>query len=373
MSMRYAIAVGILPLLLASCGSRSEPPCNLQGCDGAVQCERPAEPDLPGPWPVGVRTLQAAGLQTEVWYPAAFGSQDGLEQTVYDLRRELPWAEQDKIPDEDNPWLVCDCYRDLPLDDRHGPYPVVFFLHGTASFRMQSLGTMVHWASRGFVVLAANYPGLMLADLLQGNVDADLPGDTTRLLAALDPPSGELAFLAGFVDAERVGLAGHSAGGLALKSLAALPGVQAALPMAAEAINPVDRPVSLLVLGAVDDQIVPFSRQQAGYDSSAPPKRLVGLSNAGHMAFSELCGLKNARGQDLVDVAIEHQVTNASLATAMWDGCEPDQLDPVQALKIVNFATTAVLEEALQCAPESGALAAIRQRFSEVGEIRQEL
>ena len=85
---------------------------------------------------------------------------------VYDLREHLPKSEQGKISDSKNPWQACSCYRDLPIDEGHGPYPVLVFVHGTAGFRTQSLSQLTHLASRGFVVLAADHPGLMLADIL---------------------------------------------------------------------------------------------------------------------------------------------------------------------------------------------------------------
>ena len=48
---------------------------------------------------------------------------------------ESPAVEAAKIPDGDNPWQPCDCIRDLPLDDAHGPYPVVVFVHGVEIYR----------------------------------------------------------------------------------------------------------------------------------------------------------------------------------------------------------------------------------------------
>ena len=45
-------------------------------------------------------------------------------------------------------------------------FPVIVFVHGTAGWRSQSLSLVSHWASRGFVVVAADYPGICLHDLL---------------------------------------------------------------------------------------------------------------------------------------------------------------------------------------------------------------
>jgi hypothetical protein len=358
----------------AGCGGEEggEPPCLVQGCDGARLCERDSDPEARGPWPVGARTLQVAGLTTEVWYPAEFGSQRGQAPVVYDVRAELPLSEQGKIPDRDTPWQTCDCYRDLPLDGERGPYPAILFVHGTAAFRSQSLTQMTHWASRGFVVVAADHPGLYLADMLGLTGVADLAGDGQALLAALRAPEGELGFLAGHVDADRLGLSGHSAGGKGVSTFGSEPGVRVIAPMAYAGVEPGTEVESVLVLGALDDQVAVWSRQQEGYASSPAPKRLLGIANAGHLVFSDLCALKNAAGQDLIEIALEHGVQNASLAELLWDGCAPEQIAPAEGWAIVNHATTAVFESVLQCQPAPD-FTDLRARHPLVGVLEEDL
>jgi hypothetical protein len=94
-----------------------------EGCDGARLLAVPEDTSLPGPWPVGARTVVFNGLTLEVWYPATPGSEVDMTPIEYDIRSSLPDSEQAKVPDESNPWQPCDCYRDLPLDADHGPYP----------------------------------------------------------------------------------------------------------------------------------------------------------------------------------------------------------------------------------------------------------
>ena len=55
--------------------------------------------------------------------------------------------------------LPCNCSSDIPADIDDGPYPLLVFIHGTGGFRYNSLMNMVHLASRGFVVIAADHPG----------------------------------------------------------------------------------------------------------------------------------------------------------------------------------------------------------------------
>lgn len=348
-------------------------PADRAGCDGALLYELPEDSSKRGPWPVGTRTVQVGRLQAEVWYPAAFGSDTDATRVRYDIREALPLSQQSKIADADNPWQDCNCYRDLPLDQRHGPYPVVVFVHGTAGFRTQSLTHMTHWASRGFVVIAADHPGLWLADNLaflcpdEATGERDLEGDVDALLAAAASASGPLAFLDGKIDLARVALAGHSAGGNAVSGLGAKPGVQVVVAMAASSAT---RDVeSVLYLGGDGDSVVSFSSTRSAYESSDAPKRLVGLGNVGHLGFSDLCATTNTQGQNLVEIAQANDVCGTQLASFLFD-CAPTQLAAQRAWDITNYTSAAVLEDVLQCAT-GDRFEGLRDRFSDIVEYQQ--
>ena len=180
-----------------------------------------------GPWPVGVRTINIDGLTAEIWYPAMPGSSEGIVPEIYDIRGFMPEEERMRIPDGHAPIQRCACFRDLPLDESAGPFPVVLFLHGTALFRTSNLENVSHWASRGFVVIAPDHPGFQFCDMLAtltrgtrcGEGLRDREGDARRILRELNGPSGPTAFLEGAVDLDRVGIMGHSGGGLATSNL----------------------------------------------------------------------------------------------------------------------------------------------------------
>jgi fermentation-respiration switch protein FrsA (DUF1100 family) len=294
---------------------------------------------------------------------------------VYDIRAHLPASEVGKIADADAPLQACDCFGDLPVDDVRGPYPVVVFVHGTAGFRTQSLELMTHWASRGFVVLAADHPGLSLHDLLgsvcgAGAAARDLSGDLARIVGAVQSGAG-LGDLATSVDASRIAMAGHSAGGGAIEDQGG--SAQVLIPMAAGGVSPGASLKSVLVLGAREDQVVDYAEQTAGFDASPAPRRLVGLSPAGHLAFSSLCAIQNTAGQDLVEIGEANDVCGLSLAGALFD-CDPSYLAPELGWKIVNDATSAVLEGELHCAPTRAAwLAGLQAGYPEVFEYREVL
>src|SRR6185503_15420116 len=155
----------------------------------------------------------------------------------------------------------------LPLDTDHGPYPVVIHVHGTASFRIASASTMTQWASRGFVVVAADYPGMFLADMLAGTLDCrlpttglqDVPGDIASQVRALTMASGNLAFLADHLDMTRVGLSGHSHGACITATLNTIANVRILVSMAGSApTEPSDSLRALMYLGGIEDKVVGY-------------------------------------------------------------------------------------------------------------------
>lgn len=336
------------------------------GCDTARFAHAPIDPAEVGPWAVGVRTATVAGLLTDIWYPAGAGSEAGAAKVRYDLRTALPDSEQGKISDDANPILECDCYRDLPLDPTYGPYPVIVFVHGTGGVRYQSLVQMTHWASRGFVVISADFPGLYLKDLLtttcaQGLIPQDNEGNLTRLLADVRALSGGLNFLANRVDLDRIGLSGHSAGGNTVSGFGDEARVIA--PLASRGVADGSALESVLIMGGTSDRVVASSVQREGFRGSPAPKRLAIIENAGHLAFSMFCDLRNAAGQNIVEAARANGVCGLALAGALFD-CNDSYLPGPEAWTVINHATTAAFEETLQCRATSGAeLSATATRY----------
>jgi predicted dienelactone hydrolase len=255
---------------------------------------------------------------------------------------------------------------------------VVIFIHGTASWRSQSLTQMTHWASRGFVVISSDHPGYWMADMLGlacGVFGAlpDLSGDTDAILAALADPSGDIAFLTGLVDAGRIAIAGHSAGGNVAASQASKPDVRVAIAMGSTAPIALGATLdSALFLGSIPDPLVPYSLTRSAYDHSALPKRLVGLNDVGHLAFSDVCELENSEGRNIVEIAIEAGVCGADLAQFLVD-CDPAYLDAAIVREIVDYSTTAVLERALRCVEGPDPFADFQATYPDVGEYREAL
>ena len=344
-------------------------PGDTTACPGTKVYTVPEDTGARGPWPVGAKTVTVQGLATEIWYPATLGSEAGKEKIQYDIRKWLPVSEQQKIPDVDNPWQPCDCYRDLPLDTNHGPYPVIVFIHGTAAWRAQSAQLVAHWASRGFVVASSDHPGLFLADYLDFRLGAMLPADTDKLIADLKATAGDLQFLAGHIDMTHLGMSGHSAGGGAITGY----GGQAMvlIPLASGGVTAGAALKATLVMGGQADAVANYTGQQNGFNSSPTPKRLVGIKNAGHLAFSDICAVGKDKG-GLLGIAQKYMVKNANLAGFLFD-CKDTYLPPEQGWPIVNRATTAVFESVLMCSTTAAKSFDAVKTDANVGEYREML
>jgi hypothetical protein len=378
-----------------------------RGCGTTTLLPAPSDPAARGPWPVGVRTAKVGRLDVEIVYPAEPGSEQGATEATYDVRDWLPPSERSKVPDANSPAVKPiggGLYRDLPIDAAHGPYPVVIFIHGTASFRIASGSTMTHWASRGFVVLAADYPGLVLADQLCSTLECgcatsgtqDIPGDVNAQIAALKSATGEIAFLAGHLDTTRLAISGHSQGGCVTSTLSTLADVQVVIPMSASTnvTSPAGTALkSLLYLGGMSDTVIgynfplignvvcpanplPATSVTGAYQASPGPpavtKRLVGITGGGHLVPTDLCQT-NALGRNAIQEAQADGVCGVNSAViiglpALFD-C--GTIDMPTGINDVNYASTAALEETLLCKDRAAAFANLRTALPTVGDFQE--
>lgn len=372
LSFNGVVVVGIACILSCGGATPAEPeedstvpavPLDDEACVRLL--ERPEDVTEKGPWPVGTRrvTLErpdGVALQLDVFYPAARSSPSSAPRAEFDIRQFLPPSQQGQVPDARAPVQVCDCVRDLEPDTDHGPYPAIVVVHGTASFSTQSLSDVTHWASRGFVVLAATHPGLYLGDQLSlfcpddPSGSRDVIGDVRLIVDAVRAAgAGPLAFVA---RPPSLALIGHSAGANTV--------VQAASELTPSEDAPVkvvvslsgnaasEAEVSFLALAGTADRVVQASASEAAFDASGTPRRYVALENAGHLAFSDLCETRNDDGNNLLVIAQDEGVCGAELAGLLFD-CDPAQQEAALSRAIVRAATSWVLEEALHCTRHS--------------------
>ncbi|MFQ5722923.1 MAG: alpha/beta hydrolase family protein [Terriglobia bacterium] len=127
--------------------------------------------------------------------------------------------------------------KDLPLrihyPEEGGPYPVIVFSHGAGGSKECCAALMRHWASHGYVVIQVTHAdslrlrrqrgervaiGRALGEAIRGLLDPEVrrerTGDISFVLDSLGEIEARLPEVAGKIDAERIGVAGHSAGAL---------------------------------------------------------------------------------------------------------------------------------------------------------------
>ena len=351
----------------------------------------PADPGDTGPWPVGVQTLSVTlgtgQAPIEVWYPAKIGSAEGKPREIYDFIEWLPPEAQEEVPAAEKPVpALCNCYRDLPIDTEHGPYPIVVFAHNVGAFRAASVGIMAHWASRGFIVLALDHPRLHLQDVLAyasygACTGSGLTDDTERtrdigaVLAAIRNPTGGFAFLSGVADATNIAVAGHSDGAAYAAAASGQAGVRLIMIWNLDTTVPQRGDLEAVAYFANGSDSFPSgtpARIEAAYRAVDYRAFYVNTRRAGHISMTELCHSKNSAGRDGMAIARRYSLCDLDFALLAWAGwdCSPTYLSQSEANEIFGFSTAAVLEAVLNDEDESASWTKFRQQWGTAEEKR---
>jgi predicted dienelactone hydrolase len=266
-----------------------------------------------GPFPVGVRSTSLhdptrdRALPTEIWYPAAAAhrGQDRAEATQdeYSILIGLPGVRQEAVRD---------------AAPAAGRFPLVIFSHGYSGHRRQSTFWTTHLASHGYVVAAADHTGNTTKEIIEQTLAAqsgkpvpslldnvvsslsERPDDARFLLAQM--VDGAAGPLAEHIDAEQIGMTGHSFGGwTTLTTVHHEPRIRAAVVLAPAggfapaAPNPLaetvalawEREVPTLFLAAALENVLSPESVVDLYERTPDPKRLLLLENADHFHFCD--------------------------------------------------------------------------------------
>jgi len=312
--------------------------------------------DQPGPYPVGRRTVSVVDdtrdgriIPIEIWYPAI---DDGTAAaSEYVLIPSLAYTSE----------VALDAPPIAAVPEGSAGFPLVLYSHGNNGWGWVHADLTQQLASYGFVVVAPDHVGNTLLDSLLGSVAepesirVDRPLDVSATLSAVLDGSGisQLDEVGAVVDAERVGIVGHSLGGLtALLSVAGSDEVDAdgridAIVAMAPAttllddalLGRVDVP-TLLLTGTSDTTTPIATNTERPFDLiSGRPLYRVDLVDAGHMTFSDICLF--------VDLLNEIEgVSGAILALAdsyAVEACVPELLDIDTAQDAINHTVTAFL------------------------------
>ena len=333
-----------------------------------------------GPFAVGETTLKLTsnGAPVEVWYPASADNGHGnLSQT--DLSSLLPQAIVNAFPALQGIMQTTAGVRGVPVAD--GRFPLVVFSHGFAGFNTQSTFLTAHLASWGFIVAAPEHtdrdlPAALSAaltgkSLSQSNDVTDLQ-DTISLMETQAGTSGSPFYR--HIDDARIGAVGHSAGGSAVEKLAVVDSrVKVFIGLAGASYGSFgqtatgagskvpDQP-GMLMYGD-SDGVVPAGTIKNAYNAMKQQKRLVGLNNAGHLVFSDICVVGQNQG-GLVGIAKAAGLPiPSSLVTLGTDGCSAAFTSVTSQWPVIDQAVTAELRVAMQFDPNQNGLNNLSSAF----------
>jgi len=259
-------------------------------CPGPEPCQ--AEPDGPGPYPVGVITRtftdeeRTRELVTEVWYPAV------------DEARDLPTEEVEMGA---GLWpFDSGAHRDAEVRSAVGPYPLIVYSHGGRGIRTQFVSYAVRMASHGYVVMAPDHPGDTFLDPSETDpiqLTTDRVADVGFMILSADVLNTETGGpLEGVIDTEHAGAAGLCHGGvtvlLAAYYVDRLSAVSPHAPSGVELAEPeqfeqVSIPV-MLFGSEMDPDPTPEELARA-FSYLGGTTYLAEFLRAGHVHLSDIC------------------------------------------------------------------------------------
>ncbi|MFC9619564.1 alpha/beta hydrolase family protein [Streptomyces sp. NPDC056930] len=162
--------------------------------------------------------------------------------------------------------------RDIATSDRR--HPVIVWGNGTFAFPVVYRDLLLHWASQGFIVAAANTPQSNLGISMRAGIDL-----LTRRNADHASPFHDR------VDLEHIGASGHSQGGAAAIVVGADPRIDTILPIQPGPLADIDdvHVPALLLAGQKDSIVFPFLVKAFYNDADHIPAIYGELRGADHL------------------------------------------------------------------------------------------
>lgn len=298
----------------------------LSSCLALAQDVAP-DPEKPGPYPVGVTTMQFVdhsrtdavtnkdrSLLTEIWYPATDDSKGLPKNRLLDFFLKgsdgnLPILFQLAFKVDIN--TIDKTFKNFGVRDariRDGKFPLILFSHGNGGMRSQGVFLCEHLASHGYIVAAPDHTANSAVTFVDGEMIAmnpeireqaakDRPLDIRFLIDTFDRlnKGADSRFL-GRVDMDKIGVAGHSFGGYTSTWIADTePRVDAILPLAGCGKERVKYDLPTMVMVGAEDDTIKLEgndRLRKYYEESKGPHYLVEFKNGGHYSFTEMYQFK---------------------------------------------------------------------------------
>ena len=177
-----------------------------------------------------------------------------------------------------------------------GPFPLLVFAHGFGASAAAYDGILKSWAAAGYVVAAPNFP-LSTTSAPGSPNPGDFihqPEDVSFVVTAMvDRSEGDDDVLAGLVDGKRVGVAGHSLGGITTLGVAAHTCCQDDRIKGAIVLSgdPLEFPKGkfdyaqtppLLLVHGTEDSAVDYGASIDVFNAARGPKGLVTIEGGDH-------------------------------------------------------------------------------------------
>jgi len=348
-SVRVVVSLAVTLTLVvgvAACGS--------SGSSSTTTTVPPILPAAESSFGVGFRQVAVkdpAGrrdLSVDVWYPTTKGATGTAAR--YAL---LPTAYIDSNV----------AIADAPIAD--GSFPLIVYSHGSggqkfiASFMTEALAT------QGFIVIAADHTGDTAIDRVTNTQaipdqnDLNRPADVSRMIddmLARSKATGDV--FSGRVDANRIGVVGHSYGGYTavattsghttpLGSVTPDPRVKAIVAHAPYTLRltpaelAADKVPTMLIAGTKDITTPTATNAMVAFESiTGPPVILAQITGAAHQSFTDVCTYLDQIPKLPDAPAFVVSVVQAQAK----EGCGPDFIDYARGLELINILTIAFLK-----------------------------
>ena len=219
----------------------------------------------------------------------------------------------------DPAWAVTPVVEDAAIIESGGPFPLIILAHGFSGSRTDSSYLVRHFASRGYVVVAPDFP-LSSLGAPGGPTFADVGEQARDLSFLIDTYTAENgmsgSFFFGRIDTSRIGAIGHSLGGTTVllatyHGSVGDPRIKATVALSPLACLLLDgffgsSSVPLMIQGGTVDMITPYtSNQLTPYGFVNAPKYLFTMTGGTHLGFSDRILFDSAEnGDDAVGCSI---------------------------------------------------------------------